>query len=188
MNFLLILLCSSVALGAPSSREIEDTKKSVESLIRPLLPGMPKVRPKGIEDFSLHECKKEDINWMKVLFTQEEVTLVYKFKPGCDIEGTLSPRVLKPFPADFKIRNIQSYSRFKSVNQVTADLQQKPILKLSVTNGLLTGKYMVKFKADYRVQLNPLSKDPLEKNLGGELRITEINGKKVNIQEKILVK
>jgi hypothetical protein len=32
-----------------------------------------------------------------------------------------------------------------------------------------------------------LTKDPVDKNLGGELRISEINGKKVNIKEKIMV-
>lgn len=75
-----------------------------------------------------------------------------------------------------------------SQNTITAQLESKPILNIAMRSGILSGnKNNVKFEADYQVQINPMSKKAIDKNLGGELRISEINGKKVNIKEKILV-
>lgn len=119
---------------------------------------------------------------------RESVTLNYAFKTGCDIQGTITPKVFSPFPADLDIRNVQSYSHIKTMNKITADLQSKPIMNLEMREGVLTGKHKVKFEVDYKVQINPVAQNPVEKNLGGELRITEINGNKVSIKEKILVK
>jgi hypothetical protein len=46
----------------------------------------------------------------------------------------------------------------------------------------------VLFEADYQVRINPLKKnDPIADNMGGEIRISEINGKKVSVKEKIKI-
>lgn len=74
------------------------------------------------------------------------------------------------------------------MNKVTANLETKPILNLEMREGILSGKASrVKFEADYSVQINPVEDNVVQKNLGGEIRISEINGKKVSIKEKILV-
>lgn len=185
MKFLIILLLSPVIYASP---EIEDAKRSIQELIRPLMAGGSKQRPKGTEKFRVDGCEQTRINWMDVLTMKQEASLNYKFKEGCDIQGTIRPKIFQSFPTALELRNIRSYNRVEGQNKITADLDTKPILNLEIREGLLTGtSAKVKFEADYRVQLNPVNKNPLEKNLGGELRITEINGKKTLIREKILV-
>ena len=183
----LIILLLIPLLSHASTPEIEDAKRSIRSLIQPLLAGSTKQRPQGTEKFRVDGCEKKKINWMDVLLMRSEVTLDYKFKEGCDIQGSIKPKVFQNFPAQLDLRNIQSYNRIEAQNRITANLEAKPILNLEMKEGILKGKDIVKFEADYRVQMNPLEKNPIEKNLGGELRITEINGKKVSIKEKILV-
>jgi hypothetical protein len=183
--YLLILLLLSPFSHA--SKEIEDAKRSVQSLIRPLMAGTPRKRPPGTEKFRVDACPQQKINWMDVLMMRKEVTLRYEFKPGCDIQGVITPKVFSPFPVSLDLRNMISYSHVEAQNRITADLQSRPILNLEMRQGVLSGKNKVKFEADYRVQINPLAKDPVEKNLGGEIRILEINGKKASIKEKILV-
>lgn len=125
---------------------------------------------------------------MNVLLMKESVTLDFKFKEGCDIQGAIRPKILTPFPAVLDLRNIQSYDKIETSNKVTANLEMKPILNLEMREGVLLGpKSRVKFEADYRVRINPTGGKTVSENLGGELRISEINGKKVSIREKIKV-
>jgi hypothetical protein len=186
MKFLLFFFFSSLTLA---STEVEDAKRSVRSLIQPLMAGSAKVRPKGTEKFRVDACDKTKINWMNVLMMKESATLNYKFKEGCDIQGTITPKVFSPFPANLELRNIQSYSRMTTVNKITANLETKPILNLEMREGLLSGKTSkVKFEVDYKVRINPSVEKSRTENLGGVLRISEVNGKEVNITEKIMVK
>lgn len=186
MKFLLILLLPSLAYG---SAEIEDAKRSVLALIQPLMAGSSKKATKVAEKFRVDDCGKHKIDWMAVLFERKSATMEFKFKEGCDIQGKIQPKILHPFEANLDLRNIKSYDRVETINKVTADLQAKPVLNLEMREGLLTGKKTkVRFEADYKVRVSPAGKETISENLGGELRISEINGKKVNIKEKIFIK
>jgi hypothetical protein len=185
MKYVLIILLPSMALAQD---QIQDAKKSIMSLIRPLMAGSTNKRPHGTEKFRVDGCEKKKIDWMGVLMMRETANLNFKFQEGCDIEGTITPKVFQPFPANLNIRNIQSYSKIETMNKVTANLETKPILNLEMREGILSGKASkVKFEADYGVRISPVADKVVQENLGGELRISEINGKKVNIKEKIFV-
>ena len=188
MQILFLLLFSLPLWSAPTS-EVLKAKQSIEALIRPLIPGLAKGRPKALEKFRVDGCEKHKINWSEILMLRKSVTLDYKFKTGCDIQGSISPRPFLPFPAELDIRNIDSYNNVKSQNKITASLESRPIMVLEMREGLLTGKKgNVKFEADYQVQIDPMKPNsPVHKNLGGEIRITEIHGLTVSIKEKILV-
>lgn len=186
MKFFLLLL---IPMTASASPQIEDAKRSIMSLIQPLMAGSSKTRPKGTEKFRVDECEKTKIDWKKVLLMQEKAVLHFKFKEGCDIQGDVEPKIFAPFKADLDLRNVESYSRIETKNKITADLDTKPILNLEMREGFLSGKlHKVKFEADYSVKINPLKKGAIEENRGGELRISEIDGKPVAIKEKIHVK
>src|SRR5687768_1539052 len=135
MKFLLVLLIPSVVFA---QSEIEDAKRSIRSLIQPLMAGNAKSRPKGTEKFRVDGCEKKKIDWMGVLMMRESASLNFKFKEGCDIEGTIVPKVLQPFPANLNLRNIQSYSKIETMNKVTANLETKPILNLEMREGILS--------------------------------------------------
>ncbi|HXH30110.1 MAG TPA: hypothetical protein VNJ01_04805 [Bacteriovoracaceae bacterium] len=185
MKIILMLLLSFNAIAA---QNIEEAKKSIATLIKPLLPGQPNKRPPGTEKFRVDKCEKEKINWGDVLLMKSDASLNYKFKEGCDIEGSIQPKIFSEFPANLNLRNLNSYKKIQSSNKITATLESKPILNLAMREGVLSGKDRMKFEVDYQVQINPTSTSkPVEKNLGGELRITEINGQKASIKEKIVV-
>lgn len=189
MKFMLLFFLIAQTHAASTKVEVQDAISSVRSLIAPLLPGKSKLRPKGTEDFRVDGCEKYNIDWMNVLLMRTSFTMNFKFKEGCDIEGSVSPMVFKPFPAELKLRNLKSYDKMVTQNTVTSSIESKPILNLELREGKLSGKLgMVRFEADYQVQLNPMNKDKvIEKNLGGVLRISEIYGVKVSIKEKIMV-
>lgn len=183
MKFLL-LIWPVLTFASP---ELEDAKQSIRTLIRPLI-SESAIRPKGTEKFRVDKCPKKKINWGNVMLMRETTTLTYKFMNGCDIQGEITPKFLQPFPANLELRNIASYSKVVTVNKITADLQSVPIMNLEMREGVLSGKHKVKFEVDYQLQIDPMSSKPVEKNLGGVVRILEIDGKETKISEKIMVK
>lgn len=188
MQILFLFLISLPLWSAPTS-EVLKAKQSIKALIHPLIPGLTIERPKGMEKFRVDGCDKHKINWSEVLMLRRPVTLDYKFKKDCDIQGSVSPKAFLPFPIELQIRNIDSYKNIKSENKITSSFESRPVMILEMREGILTGrKGNIKFEADYQVQIDPLKPNsPVHKNLGGEIRITEIHGLKVSIKEKILV-
>ena len=126
---------------------------------------------------------------MDVILMRESASLTYTFKPGCDVEGTIRPAVLKPFPADLKLKNLQSFTKLESENRITSTIESLPVMNLEIRSASLSGKRgKIIFEADYAVRINPLKKEnPVEENLGGQIRIMEIFGKKVSLKENIKV-
>lgn len=184
--FLLALLITQPILA---KNETEEAKKSLKALIEPILQRQIKDPKAALGEFSVEKCEKHKINWMDVILMRESAALTYSFKPGCDIEGTVNPTVIKPFPVDLKLKNLQNFTRLESENKITPTIESMPIMNLAVRAAKLTGKNgLVKFEADYAVRINPMKKkNMVEENLGGEIRITEIYGKPVTIKEKIKV-
>jgi hypothetical protein len=183
-----IVFSSSANAQDLSKQELELAKKSIEALIRPLIPVKTKSRAQN--GFRVDECDKhQSIDWREVLLLQKDITLEYKFKEGCDIQGIIKPRVFTPFPADLNLRNLQKFVRVKSENKLTSSIESRPIMILEILSGtLFDHKGKILFDGEYRVQINPLSrKDFIEKNLGGEIRIKQIYGKEVSIIQKILI-
>src|SRR5690606_7733414 len=108
--YILLFLLLAGPLGA--SNELTDARQSIKSLIAPIIPGL-KLK-KHTANFRLDKCPREKINWMNVLLMKEEVTLNYKFLPGCDIQGSIKPKVFSSFPTDLKLRHVRSYNQINS--------------------------------------------------------------------------
>jgi hypothetical protein len=179
-----------MAYAALAATEAEEAKKSIKALIEPILQKELKDPKTVLKDFSVEKCEKYKINWMNVILMRKEAALTYTFKPGCDIEGSINPTVLKPFPVDLKLKNLDHFNRLQSENKITGSLEAEPLLNMAIRSATLTGaKGVVKFEADYGVRINPLKqkREMISENLGGEIRISEIYGKKVSIKEKIKI-
>lgn len=182
MKFFLLILM--LPLLCEANDQISDAKESIKSLITPLVKA-----EKNKNKFQVHSCQSEKIDWTKVLMNPlSEHPLNYKFKNGCDVEGSIRLKAFDIFPAELKIRNLDSYNKLVSQNKFSISLEAKPLLGLNIVSGELTGKNKVKFKAEYKVRLNPASKNGIDENLGGTITFTEVNGKPVNLSEKILIK
>lgn len=189
MKKTLLLGAMLMASRAYATSETEEAKKSLRALITPILQKSVKDPKTLLKDFSVEKCEKHKIDWMDVIFMRKSVALTYTYKPGCDIEGIVYPTIIKPFTTDLKLKNLQNFTHLISENKITASLEAQPIIFLAIRSAKLTGaKGDVKFDADYSVRINPMKKgDPVEENLGGEIRITEIYGKPVSIKEKIMI-
>lgn len=171
-------------LFCQANARISDAKESVSSLIAPLV-GEIKKKNK----FRVDSCQKEKINWSQILLSpMSEHPLYFKFATGCDVDGVIKLKAFETFPSDLKLRNLESFTALKSNNKFDISLEAKPVLTLHVLDGELSGKNQVRFKANYRVRLNPTSKNGLNENLGGTITFTQINGKTVNITEKIFIR
>ena len=193
MKFFL-LLAGVIWFTPLEASEVEDVRQSLKALLNPILQKPHKKSSQAVaksllKEFSMENCEKHKINWMDVILMKESATLTYTFRQGCDVEGAIRPAVFKPFPADLKLKNLQSFTRLQSENRITSSIESMPVLNLEIRSASLTGKKgKILFEADYTVRINPLKKDnPVEENLGGQLRITEIFGKKVSIKENIKI-
>jgi hypothetical protein len=189
MKIALLFFLFIPTLYAASEKEVTEVKESLRALMHPLLPGKSKSPAQAKTTFSVEKCEKHKINWMDAILMKDTKVLNYSFRPGCDIEGGVTPKILLPFPVDLKLRNLEDYTRLETVNKINASLESKPLMKLEIRSGTLTGsKGKILFEADYNVRIEPMKgSNPIDENLGGELRITEIFGKKVLIKEKIFV-
>lgn len=187
-NTLLVLLMM-ISSSLMASSEKAQAKQSLQALISPLLQKKIVSSKISTKDFSVAQCEKHKINWMNVLLMREVVALKFTFAKGCDIEGTIYPAVLKPFSTDLKLKNLENFNRLRSENKITSTIESEPILTIAIRSAKLTGpKGDVLFEADYQVRIDPLKKDdPIAENLGGEIRISEIYGKKVSVKEKVKI-
>lgn len=189
MKKILMLISLMLPISVFAVTEVEEAKRSIRALIAPILQSTTKKAVKKNNKFSVENCEKHKIDWMGVILMRESATLNYTFKTGCDIEGSIQPTVIKPFVTNLKLKNLNHFTNLKAENKITASLEAKPILNLAIRHAILSGKKgKVLFDADYALKIDPLKgKNPMEKNLGGEIRVTEIYGKTVSIKEKIIV-
>lgn len=189
MKNILLILVSLISTHSFAGNETIEAKKSLRALISPLINQSSSGSKINLKDFSVAKCEKHKIDWMNVLLMRETVALKFTFAPGCDIEGMVYPAVIKPFTTDLKLKNLKNFNQLHSENKITGTIESQPILNIAVRSAKLSGiKDVVLFEADYQVRIDPLKKNnPIAENIGGEIRITEINGKKVSVKEKIKI-
>jgi hypothetical protein len=190
MKTIFIIFVLFISQRVFAANDLSPTKEALKVLIQMLLKNTQNNERSTNHQFSTSKCEKYQINWMEVLLMKDSSSITFTFKDGCDIEGVVRPRVLAPFPINLKLKNLQDFHSLKSENKITSTLEEKPILNLEIRSAILSSsKGSILFEADYSVRINPLKKkDMIEENIGGEIRLLEIDGKKVKIIEKIMLK
>lgn len=188
---LLILLMYGTSSAATNTQKksIDEAIQSVKALVQPLLMGGKNGIKHRPGKFTVEKCEKHKVDWTAVLLRQSSAALTFTFKEGCDIEGTITPAVFTPFPIELKLKNLDEFNQLVTTSKITSSIESKPVLLLELTEGQLKGaKGVVKFQANYQVRVNPIEKArPIDENLGGELKISEIFGNRVQIKECIKV-
>lgn len=186
MHFFLILALSLPAFAA-SNQDISYAKKTIQTL---LLPIMAKTGQKPSHDFRIDQCEKYKIKIEDLLLSQKKMVIDYKFKDGCDLQGSISPKIMQEFPIKLDIRHAADFHQILSTNKITADLDFRPTMILESRSGLLKSKKGdVEFELDYRIKINAMAEgEDKHEDLGGEIRINKIFGEKVSIKEKIKIK
>lgn len=151
-------------------------KASIEELLKKLF--SHKVSK---DQFKVHNCSFQESKWLTLLLGGPSFEEKLDFKKGCDLEGKFRPRMRESFELPLKLRNFNPYQDFKSTAQILMTLDFNPKLQINLKDAKLVGnKKEVVFDLIYSATVNPLNEDILEKDLGGELHIKSINGKKEN--------
>lgn len=189
MKILISLLFFATFYVANASDEIHQARRSINALIDPILRKNALTFSANTQEFTLKDCEKHHIDWKQVLLTGGAATLKYTFAPGCDIEGVLHPVLLRNFTVDLKVKNLQDFDRLLADNKISATFEDRPVLNLAVRNArLMSKKGEIKFDADYAVKLDLTNKvNVVHEDLGGEIRLVEIYGKKVSQKEKFKI-
>ncbi len=184
MNYLLALMLPVLAL---SKTEVDETRASIAALIRPLMASSKAPVTEG--ELRFDTCEKHKIDWPALVFRQRPTVIEFTFREGCDIQGKITPQIFRPFLIDLKLKGLERFDRIQATGTMSAELEARAILKLQLREGLLTGKNArARFESDYSVRPNIGENGTQMENLGGELRISEINGKMISLKEKILVR
>ena len=139
------------------------------------------------EKFKVYNCELQEKKWLTLLLGGPSFEEKLSFKTGCDLDGRFSPKMREAFEVPIKLRNFVPYQNFKGAVQLLMQLDFNPKLELVLKGAKLSGeKKEVVFDLHYSATINPLNQDILEKDLGGELLIISVDGKKEN--KKYLLK
>lgn len=158
----------------------QTTKESAKLAINALLP--------GLNTSSQIKTKSCDINkkkWTNLLLTKQSFEETIKFNSQCDLAGSYSPKMDEFFLVKLKVKDQKNLTNISGDLKFSVVFEEMPVLKVEIKNGTTQGKENLKFQFNYSVQINPLEKDPMQKHLGGSIKILSVNEKILNKEFKI---
>lgn len=179
---ILLLLNFNYALAnkVKKNSKIEETKK----VLKALLPFQGKSKNSS---FKIDQCKIDKNKWTMLLLAKQSFTEKLNFNKGCHVEGQYTTKMETPFPVNFKLKNLKNFEKVNFNFLIKLIYEPVPMIKVFMNNGTLKGKKdIIKFDVDYSAEIDPLSKGFIKKDLGGNIVINSINGKK--IKQKIPIK
>jgi hypothetical protein len=178
MKFILItifLLNSSFAFTtAKKDLKIKQAEKAYNSFISILIP-THKIKHKT--KFKTKGCNFDGKKLATLILFNKKMTHKFKFGKDCDLEGNYSPQMTKPFPVEFKVRNLDGFNRIKMTMQIKVLKAKEFIVEIAAIKSiLLNEKSEAKFKFEYQVMLDVFSQKVNPR--GGKIQLLSINGKK----------
>lgn len=173
-NILFILSLSFSANAAPQTQ--------IKSLLKSLFPFISANKSSVIKT---HNCKIDKQKWTMLLLTQQTFKQTFKFAKGCDLDGTIHPKLNAPFPINLKVRKLKNYQSIKALGKISLDYKEEAVLSVELKKAHVTGKKSAKFDIDYAVVIDPLSEKIIKKHKGGSLHIKSLNGKAINKKIKL---
>lgn len=155
------------------------TQQTVRKLLTAFIP-LKNQQTKNKNEFNISSCnrmkKKEILNF---LIQNKPIKKKFIFKKKCDAEGLFILQNPSPI-LNFKLKNLANYTKTKfkySVSQKIDFEQNGIILTLFLKNAdIRSPKKTIEFEGNYSVLINFSGK--INKDIGGEIRIKSINGKK----------
>jgi hypothetical protein len=172
-----LLTFNSHAFAGKTNASTENVSDDVAKLIQALFPLKGK---SNLKNFKTQKCKNEKEKWMMLLLGSQPFTSNVKFNKQCDMQGSYTAKLATPFPINFKLRNLKKFNAIKGNILIKFIFEPSPQIQLELQNTKLMGEPSVTFNANYAVEVEPLGQNPIKKDLGGQVFIKKINGKKIN--------
>lgn len=154
---------------------IASANQDAIEVIKTLLPGKKitsKIKTEG--------CQFKKQKWLESLLTSASFTEKISFNKDCDLQGEHTVAPNKPFPINLAIRSFKGYERLLTNFLYKIEFKEKPELIIQMKNAILKGKETIVFDMNYSLEVDIMSKDPLQKDKGGQIIIKKISNKVVN--------
>jgi hypothetical protein len=151
-------------------------------LLRGLIPDFSSTQ---VTEFSTKECDVSILKWGMLFMMKKPFKQRYQFKKDCDIEGEIKIQLDRDFPVNLKLNDFKNYTSVSMTLNISMDKRKK--LTVSATNGVLNGPRKIQFSGNYSGRVR-ISSSALEFiNAGGYIDVSQIDGQKVNIRQKIII-
>lgn len=181
LKYILIILLNFntvLANEANQKKKIKQTKAIIEKL-------MPFIQKNSNEGLKVKGCKFDQGKWIMLLISKQPFQEKISFNKNCDLKGEYTAKMESPFPVSFLLQNLENFNQvdFKFIIK----LVYKPValIKIKMIDGIIKGKDTARYELEYSAQIDPLSKNFIKKDLGGQLTIKTINSKKINQKIKL---
>lgn len=174
LKYIFLFLFSLSSFANTQDQKINETVALIKSLIK------TKTVSKEIK-FVVGKCDINKSKWAMLLLSKQSFKESIKFKKDCDAQGDFTANIETPFPVSLKLRNLKTFTDIKFNFLINLLYSPTPMIKIKMDQGHLSGKLdKIEFTANYSVEIDPLSKEIVKKDLGGIIFIKSINGKVIN--------
>lgn len=177
---LIILLNFNTALAneANQKKKIKQTKAIIEKL-------MPFIQKNSDDGPKVKGCKFDQGKWIMLLLSKQPFQEKINFNKDCDLKGEYTAKMETAFPVSFSLRNISNFNQVDFKFIINLEYDPVALIKIKMIDGIIKGKDRASFELEYSAQIDPLSKNFIKKDLGGQLTIKTINSKKINQKIKL---
>lgn len=145
---------------------------------------------KAVNDgtFRVATCDPNSRTWVKAALTSTEIHKTYVFNDRCDVSGSFRASFTESFPVTFDLRNLNGFTKTKMIVKMSIKQKSGGIrYRFEVDNGtVLADAKSVAFKAEYEVNIDPLTGSTIYDSQEGKITLTKSGDKELNITRPLV--
>lgn len=137
----------------------------------------------GKGTFKVGQCDDKPLDWLKGAVFNSPINKSYVFKDHCDVKGSFSANFTTEFPLKFELRNLQDFSNTEMTVKMKVNKSASGVrYGFEVLEGLISSPSKKgHFKAEYEIDINPMTGEPNKGSQAGKVTLTKIDNKEVNV-------
>ena len=140
---------------------------------------------KGI--FKVKSCDNRPIDWIKGAMLNSPINKSYIFNDACDVKGSFSASFTSEFPINFELRNLRDFNKTSMTVKMSINKAKGIRYRFEVKEGLIASSTRnANFKAEYEVDVDPMSGQALKGSQDGRIQLTKVDGKEVNATKELI--
>lgn len=133
--------------------------------------------------FKVSRCDDNPKAWIIGALTKNDIKKSYQYKEYCDVQGNFVASFKNDFIVKFELRNLQDFNQTEmtvkmKVNKSAGGVQYG----FEVLEGRVSSQNRnANFKAEYQVDIDPLTGKTFKNTQVGKVTLTKLNGLEVNV-------
>jgi hypothetical protein len=173
--------------GAEESRQEninEVAMSDIMEIVRVLTLKQVEVREKF---FKVNHCDHNAEAWIMAALMKQSLKRSYQFSENCDVQGDFVVSFAEEFPMILKLRHLKEFTATSMKIKLLISRKGNDIVFAAhVSEGVVTSpKNKVEFKANYEMQISPISQAVLPGSQHGKITLIQVNQGPVNITRDI---